>query len=599
MSPAAPSPASRYLAAAVQFEPTMFAKEANVARLLDLCEEAAERGAKLIVTPELGTTGYCWHDRAEVAPEVEPVPGPTTDRFAAFCARRGCWVVVSLPEVAPATGVYYNSAVLVGPHGVAGVYRKTHAFVSEPRWAKDGDLGLPVFDTPLGRVAMAICMDATYPETTRVPAVRGADLIAFPTNWLGEKAPSPTWMARAAESGVWFVAANRWGVERGVQFDGGSCVVAPDGAVVASRDTGDGVVLAEIDLARARDKRPDPRRGEDLLADRRPDAYGDLTLNRYLWDPAEMHGLYGRRALPAGGAFRFAALQFAPEPGNADGNLARIAAALAEQPSPDLLVAPELALTGPVADRAAAERLAEPVPGPATDRLRALAAAHGAHLVVGLVERDGDRLFNSAVLVGPEGVAGVYRKVHLAAADRTWATAGDAFPTFDTPVGRVGMLIGYDALFPEAGRVLALDGADVVACPSLVDGPAVRPGGSTEIPLPPGHDAGPTEDHFHLWRERARENCTHLVFANGSAPAMGWSGVFGATPEETPEQQALVRGDRPGLACARLDVGDADPAAREPNPCRAKAYLRMRMPIWYDALQARPDRLPPAQPPVP
>ncbi|MFM8301066.1 MAG: FAD-linked oxidase C-terminal domain-containing protein, partial [Gemmatimonadota bacterium] len=229
-----------YLAAAIQFEPVLGDREGNIEALLRLCEEAAASGAKLIVLPEMATTGYCWQDREEVAPFVETIPGPTTEVFTAFCARHDCWIVAGMAEVVEETGVYYNSAALIGPEGVAGIYRKTHAFISEPKWAKDGDLGLPVFATPLGRIGIAICMDAAYPETTRIPALRGADIIAFPTNWLSEKAPSPSWWARAVESGVYLIAANRYGVERGVQFDGGSCIIEPDGAIHAALDRGDG-----------------------------------------------------------------------------------------------------------------------------------------------------------------------------------------------------------------------------------------------------------------------------------------------------------------------------------------------------------------------
>ena len=85
--------------ATVQFEPTMFEKERNIARLLELCEAAATAGARLIVTPEMGTTGYCWFDRAEVAPFVETIPGPTTDRFAALARKHDCYIVVGMPEV--------------------------------------------------------------------------------------------------------------------------------------------------------------------------------------------------------------------------------------------------------------------------------------------------------------------------------------------------------------------------------------------------------------------------------------------------------------------------------------------------------------------
>jgi predicted amidohydrolase len=85
--------------ATVQFEPTMFEKERNIARLIELCEAAALAGARLIVTPEMGTTGYCWFDRAEVSPFVETIPGPTTDRFAALARKLDCYIVVGMPEV--------------------------------------------------------------------------------------------------------------------------------------------------------------------------------------------------------------------------------------------------------------------------------------------------------------------------------------------------------------------------------------------------------------------------------------------------------------------------------------------------------------------
>jgi len=578
----------RYLAAAIQFEPTLGDLAGNMEKLLAMCEEAAAAGAKLIVLPEMATTGYCWHDRAEVAPFVEPIPGPTTDAFQRICARHDARIVVGMAEVVEDTGVYYNSAALVGPAGVEGLYRKTHSYISEPKWAKDGDLGLPVFETPIGRIGIAICMDAAYPETTRVPALRGADVIAFPTNWLSEKAPSPSWWARAVESGVYLIAANRYGVERGVQFDGGSCIVEPDGAIAGAIDHGDGILYGEIDLDRARDKRPGAC-PLDLLAARRPDAYGDLTLNTLLWNPLDFHGLYGHRPLPEGRVSRAAVAQFEPRGGDAAGNLAQIAAAVAANPGADLLVAPELSLSGAPASLEEARRWAEPVPGPGTQALAGIAAAGGMHLVAGLIESDGDRLFDTAVLVGPEGLIGTYRKLHLTDDDARWATPGDlGLPTFDIPAGRVGLMIGADALFPEAGRMLALNGADIIAIPSMLAWPPVMPWGATAIPMPAWIDAGPTADHFHLLRERSRENNTYVMFAN--APSCGgWSGLFSAGPEDVPRQDALVRGDAPGTAAGEIDTTNL-PGSRYPtNPARAKDLVRMRMPIWYDPLQAPTD----------
>ena len=188
------------------------------------------------------------------------------------------------------------------------------------------------------------------------------------------------------------------------------------------------------------------------------------------------------------------------------------------------------------------------------------------------------RLFNSAVLIGPQGVIGTYRKLHLTTDDRGWAMPGDGgLPTFDTPLGRIGLLIGYDALFPEAARSLAIDGADIIAFPSLLNWPPVLPYGPTAVPLPPWVDVGPTATHFHLWRERERENHVHVLFANGATPWMGGSGCFAAVLEDQPRQEALVRGAGEGMAALAIESGGV---------ARVKDMVGMRMPIWYDAMQA-------------
>src|SRR5690242_16079785 len=308
----APEPSiAPYKVAAIQFDPVLGEKDNNISRLLCLTEEAARNGARLIVHPELATTGYCWLSREEVAPYVEPVPGPTTDRFARLAAQYDCYIATSLPEVDPATNVYYNCMALIGPAGLIGVYRKIHSYISEPRWARDGDLGFPVWDTPLGRLSGVICMDAEYFEATRIPALHGADVLLFPTNWLEEKCPSNRWLARAFENGVYFIAANRCGLERTVQFSGGSCVLDPGGAIQAYLDNGEGIIYGEIDVARARDKRWGPlvkdstgtarmEAAGDRLADRRPAEYLSLVNNTYLWEPLMFHGLYELGELPPG-----------------------------------------------------------------------------------------------------------------------------------------------------------------------------------------------------------------------------------------------------------------------------------------------------------
>jgi predicted amidohydrolase len=121
----------------------------------------------------MGTTGYCWFDRAEVAPFVGPIPGPTTARFAALARECNVHIVVGMPEVDPTNGLFYNSAVLIGPDGVVGVHRKTHPYIAEPKWAAPGNLGHAVFHTALGCIGLLICMDLHFLETARLMALRG------------------------------------------------------------------------------------------------------------------------------------------------------------------------------------------------------------------------------------------------------------------------------------------------------------------------------------------------------------------------------------------------------------------------------------------
>ena len=216
-----------YRAATVQFEPTMYEKERNIARLVALCEQAAAGGARLIVTPEMGTTGYCWYERDEVRPFVETIPGPSTDRFQQICEAHNCYIVLGMPEVDSATDLFYNTAVLIGPQGIVGKHRKSHPYIAEPKWAANGDIAHQVFDTEIGRIGLLVCMDLHFFETARLEALAGVDVICHISNWLAERTPAPYWITRAFENSCYVIEANRWGLERTVQFSGGSCVIAP------------------------------------------------------------------------------------------------------------------------------------------------------------------------------------------------------------------------------------------------------------------------------------------------------------------------------------------------------------------------------------
>jgi len=159
--------------------------------------------------------------------------------------------------------------------------------------------------------------------------------------------------------------------------------------------------------------------------------------------------------------------QLEPVWGDKEANLSRIAAAV-RGTGADLLVLPELCTTGYQLTREDAERLAEPFPGgPTADALAQLARAENVHLVVGVAERDGSRVFNSAVLMGPEGHLATYRKTHLFADEWDAFLPGDSGFTVHEVCGcKVGMMVCFDWLFPEAARTLALKGADLIAHPA-------------------------------------------------------------------------------------------------------------------------------------
>ena len=218
-----------------------------------------------------------------------------------------------------------------------------------------------------------------------------------------------------------------------------------------------------------------------------------------------------------------------------------------------LVVFPECALGGYVR---------EPMPGEHGPELPAALDPHGPEiarliaiagdvvLCAGYTETGGDRPFNSAVCVSGDGVLGHHRKVHLPPGERFAYAPGDGFAAFDTPVGRLGMLVCYDKLFPEAARALALDGAEVIA--SLAAWPAdrLRPAARIE-------DDRQTR-HFDLTdAARAVENQVVWVSANMTG-SFGPLRFLGSAKVVDPDGVTLAStGCRPGAAVARIDAAAA------------------------------------------
>ncbi|OUJ08268.1 nitrilase-related carbon-nitrogen hydrolase, partial [Acetobacter sp. DsW_059] len=295
-----------YKAAAIQFEPRLFDKEKNCLELIELIKEAAESGAKLITTPEMAISGYCFFNEEEAARMAEPVSGKTVSLFKNLSSSLNIYLVLGMPEQDEESGLLYNSAIFIGPKGVLGVHRKTHSYISEPKWAAPGNNGHKVYDTPLGKIAILICMDIHFLETARVVAVEGADIICHISNWLAEKTPAPYWISRAYENNCYLLESNRWGLERGVQFSGGSCIISPNGDIISQIDTENGIVYANIDLNESRKMK---KNVYSTLECRRPNLYRELQKNTFLWNPLDYFNLYNNNPISKGGSGKVSVVQ--------------------------------------------------------------------------------------------------------------------------------------------------------------------------------------------------------------------------------------------------------------------------------------------------
>lgn len=273
-------------------------REANIVKLEKNIEACAAEGAQLVVLQELHNGLYfCQTEDPAVFDEAEPVPGPSTERFGALARRLGVVLVLSLFEKR-APGVYHNTAVVIEKDGsVAGRYRKMH-IPDDPAYYEKfyftpGDLGFEPVATSEGKLGVLVCWDQWYPEAARLMAMRGADVLIYPTaiGWEStdtdeeKRRQLDAWTvaqrAHAVANGLPVVTVNRTGYENdpsgqtgGIRFWGNSFVAGPQGELlqVFPADEEENRVV-EIDLSRTETV----RRMWPFFRDRRIDAFGGLT----------------------------------------------------------------------------------------------------------------------------------------------------------------------------------------------------------------------------------------------------------------------------------------------------------------------------------
>ena len=257
----------------VQFAPTLGDLSATIRSLERLLEQS--HGADLLVLPELCNSGYNFESSEQAKGLSEPVADSRfLDYLSTYCAKLNCHIVTGFNE--RVGDRLFNTAVLIGPNGLRGSYRKLHLFYNEKSHFAPGDKGLEVFDIGCARIGILICFDWIFPEVWRILALKGADIICHPSNLVLPDLAQRGVPAHALMNRVYTITANRTGTEGDLTFTGRSIICDTKGVVIASATRDEACVrIVEIDIATARTKSVTSR--NDLFADRRPDEYGLLT----------------------------------------------------------------------------------------------------------------------------------------------------------------------------------------------------------------------------------------------------------------------------------------------------------------------------------
>lgn len=457
--------------AAVDFIPAWGDRDGNIRRLVDAAERVAAQGVKFAVFPETAISGYDFSDPAQIAPYVDTIPGRATNALLPVLKRTGMYMSVGIAEKDSVTGIFYNSAVLMGPEGIVGKYRKNGLNGQDVQLFGPGNTDVGVFDTPIGRIALIICYDDTYWQYDRLAALRGAQIIAWHSVSDRVMPGTPPAKAKANHStvasvqhmsalnGVWVIGATRSGIERNpinrseLYYNGGSSIWSPEGQKLVQAPVvppeflppGLNGVFSTTIIPSQSDAIRDAR-----LARRRPSLYNPLLALRRA--PVDTTATKTPRSV------NLAAAQWPQGPSRLSSSFPK---------ANELLVLPQLSnlpsgLTGDQIRQRAEKR-----GGTFEKDLSAQAKAGRGYLIGSYPERDGESVFHTVVMAGPRGtILGRYRATHLTTAEREWATAGDMPLVVSTPLGRIGLVTSGDLEVPELIGLYQTLRADILAVPS-------------------------------------------------------------------------------------------------------------------------------------
>jgi predicted amidohydrolase len=525
--------------AAIQF--TSRGKAENIAKLSEMAIEAAKNGAKLIVMPE-ETIDYLAFNRQMGLKIAETFPGDVSTKFGKIAEQYKVYIVYGYYEIDRDTNVLYNSAAIVGPNGYKGNYRKNQlANSGDPYEVTPGNLGTPVFDTPIGKISPIICYDDSQLQSLLLPALRGADILTHsvtsahllktnPGSQLNHSTISaiatvPGWLGLNVISSD---STDAVALDRNTDFiaPGGSAIYDVDGKMKAAAAVtswadrkAPQIIYSTIDL-----NKPNPQR-EYWLKHRRPELYSNYNTARLTHD-------HNARLKP----MQIAAMvvQYEPKMGDVDHNYKAVDRLMsAQNQSANLVVLPFNSFIGNgTITKENVAKYAEPLNGKSYNLASNLAKKFAANLVFSMPESSNGKFYETAVLFDPQGKqVGIYRKSHLNDVEATWATAGNELPAFILDIGSVSIILNDEVRIPDLTNIHMLNRANMLVVPTAYN--QKEYGGDVNIPkglVPEEANKG-----MYIWYSMAKYSQAYTLVANyikGEHGDVGQSALYSLVPEE-------------------------------------------------------------------
>lgn len=515
----------------------------NIPNMSQYAIEAAKNGAKLIVFPEYSSSGYLPIVSLKGAlANSDPIPGKASDALGKIAKQYNTYIAYGGIERDPNTGAIYNAATLVGPNGYVGKYRKNQLSIDlDTTILSPGNLGFPVFDTSIGKIAFLICYDDSQLQSVLIPALRGADILVYPTSAAYTLKSEPSSIANHTTIGSMatlpgWIGMNTIGADDtdaaslmpGVIDDvlpGGSTVWDLNGKPLASAAVTTWtdrkppqIIYAIIDTSK-----PNPQR-EYWIKHRRPELYRDYNMFRPTHDdnanlkPAQVSAML---------------VQYEPRNGEIEHNYKAIDKLMSEQSqSSSIAILPFNSFIGnSTINKSDVEKLAEPLNGKSYTLAAQLAKKYNTNLLFSMPELADGKYYETAILFDNQGKQiGLYRKSHLNDVEKTWATPGNELPIFNTQLGRVAIVLNDEVRIPEITEIHGINRANMLLVPVAYN--QKEYGGDVNIPKGLVPDA--SNKGMYIWYNMAKYSQAYTLVANyvnGEHGDIGQSALYSLVPE--------------------------------------------------------------------